>query len=358
MKKVKKQKKYYKSNNYIHYSNCHEDVNMIINNTDVVVENVLSIASGGDNSFACLLLNPKRVVCIDTNPSQVYLVKLKKAAIKYLDYEEYLVFIGIYEGDSLFLYNKIKDKLENDVASYFNEHIFLINEIKIVNCGRFEYYFNVFSKKILPLIHSKKIIDRFMSFDSLEEQKAFYLKKFNNIRFKLMFKLFFSKFIMKRIGRDKDYFKYNKGSLSKELKERFELGIFNNLNKDNPYLQYVIYNKFIKLPLYLQYENYEKIKNNIDKVEVINMSLDDYMNDNIDSKFDLMNLSDIFEYIDNNQMNYYENKIYNMVNKKGKVVFWNMQNDRTFADLFVRKEVLLDNDLAFYYKNIFVYEKE
>ena len=105
---MKKIKKYYKVNPYIHYSNCHEDANMIINNSRQNIDSVLSIGSGGDNSFACLLLNPKKVVCIDSNISQVYLVLLKKAAIKHLSYNEYLTFIGIKDGDSLLLYKKIK----------------------------------------------------------------------------------------------------------------------------------------------------------------------------------------------------------------------------------------------------------
>lgn len=353
---MKKVKKYYKEDIYIHYSNCHEDANMIINNSIKNINTVLSIASGGDNSFACLLLNPSKVVCIDSNLSQVFIVTLKKTAVKYLSYEEYLTFIGINDGNSLLLYERIKKYLNEEVMSYFDSHLFLISEVKLVNCGRFEYYFNVFSKKILPLIHSKKTIDKFMNCESMDEQISFYKRKFNNFRFKLMFKLFFSKYVMKKLGRDKEYFKYNKGSLSTELKQRFELGIYNNLNKYNPYLQYVIYNKFIELPLYLKKENFEIIKANIDKLDIFNYTLEDVLNKN--EKYDLMNLSDVFEYIDNNEMKRYEHKIYESLNQKGRIIFWNMQNERVFTKKFKEIDVLLENDMAFYYKNILIYEKE
>ena len=83
-------KQYYKNRNYIHYSNCHEDANMIIKYANDNINNILSIASGGDNSFACLLLNPNKVISIDSNITQVYLVKLKQTAIKYLDYQEFV----------------------------------------------------------------------------------------------------------------------------------------------------------------------------------------------------------------------------------------------------------------------------
>lgn len=350
-----KVKKYYKIKPYIHYSNCHEDANMIINNANEKVNKVLSICSGGDNSFACLLLNPSSVVCIDTNITQIYLAELKKIAIKYLSHTEYLEFIGIKDGDSLYYYNQIKKYLSSEVSLYFDKYIFLIEKVKIVNCGRFEYYFQIFSRKVLPLIHRKKNIDKFMSCDSLDEQIEFYRKKFNNFRFQLLFKIFFSKNVMKRIGRDKDYFKYNKGSLSKELKNRIELGIFNNLNKNNPYLQYVIYNKYIDYPLYLQKDNYEIIKTNIDKIVIKHCSLDEELGGK--TKYDLMNLSDVFEYMNNDLMPLYEEKINDSLNDKGRVIFWNMQNVREFKNKLIKIDVSLKNDLAFYYKNILVYEK-
>lgn len=348
-------KQYYKNRNYIHYSNCHEDANMIIKYANDNINNILSIASGGDNSFACLLLNPNKVISIDSNITQVYLVELKKTAIKFLQYEEYLILLGVREGNSLYYYNKIKQYLSKDVVDYFDNNIFLIKDVKLLNCGRFEYYFNIFSKKILPLIHSKKIIDKFMNCTTLEEQQDFYIKKFNNFRFKLLFKVFFSKFIMKRLGRDKEYFKYNNGQLSKILKNRFEFGIFSNLNKTNPYLQYVIYNNYLEMPLYLKKENFEMIKNNIDKIEVRCISLDEALN--LEYNYDFMNLSDVFEYLDNSLMEKYEEALFNKLNDHGRIIYWNMQNTRVFSHKLIRINTNLKNDRAFYYKDLLVYEK-
>ena len=349
-------KRYYKNDVYIHYSNCHEDANMIMMHANENVKNVLSIASGGDNSFTCLLLNPDKVTCIDLNITQIYLVELKKIAIKYLNYEEYLVFLGIKDGDSLFYFNKIKEYLSKQTADYFTKYLFLISKVKLVNAGRFEYYFGLFSKKVLPLIHKKRSIDIFMNCRTIEEQIIFYSLKFNNRRFKFMFKIFFSKFVMKKLGRDKEYFKYHRGSLAKQLKSRFEFGIFNNLNKHNPYLQYVMYHKFIDLPLYLQEENYIKIKENIDKIEIKHISLEEALNSG--ETYDFMNLSDVFEYLDNSLMEYYEDLIYNTLNQKGRIIYWNMQNTRIMGKKLVKRKSYLVCDLAYYYKDLLVYEKE
>ena len=347
-------KEYYKRNPYIHYSNCHEDAKVVLRCADNP-KNILSIASALDNSLSLLTLNPDKVIAIDLNPSQIYLCNVKKMGIKYLSYEEFLILLGIKEGNSYEMYLKIKEYLDQDTINYFETNRFLIEEIKIVNCGRFEYYFQIFSNKVLKKIHTKDRIDKFMNADTLEKQVNHYDEKFNNIRFKLLFKVFFSTFVMKRLGRDKDYFKYNKGKLADLLKSRFELGVRNNLNKDNPYLQYVIYNEFKTLPHYLIEENFNKIQQNIDKLEIKLASFEDMLDTSV--KYDYMNLSDIFEYMSVEKTKELSNKVYNSLNEGGRLIFWNMKNPRSFDNDFKRIETDLKCDLAFYYQDFYLYKR-
>ena len=261
-------KEYYKEEQYIHYSNCHEDSAFMLEQIKNNPKKILSIASALDNCLAMLLLDPDEIVAIDSNDTQIYLCKLKKCGIKYLDYESFLVLIGITDGDSKGCYEKLRRYLDSETRDYFDRHIYLISDTKLIHCGRFEYYFSVFKNKVLPLIHSKKAIASFMNAQDISEQREFYNKSFNNLRFKLMFKLFFSEAVMKRLGRDKEYFKYSKGSLSALQKKRFEICVENNLNTENPYLQYIVLNKFSALPVYLNRENFEIIKQNIDKLTI------------------------------------------------------------------------------------------
>lgn len=348
-------KSYYKQKEYIHYSNCHEDASILLENAPIKTKHILSVASSLDNSLALLLLNPEKVTSFDYNITQIYLCNLKKTAISILEYEEFLEFIKVVDGDSVKIYEKIKKYLDNDTRTYFDENIFLI-EKGIIHCGRFEYYFQVFKEKVLPLVHNKKRVDCFMQASTLEEQVKYYDKHFNNIRFKLMFKIFFSKSVMSKLGRDKEFFKYSQDSLTKIVKERFEKGIKYNLNKDNPYLQYVLYNEFKTLPLYLEKENFQKIKQNIDKLEIVYMSFDKILENN--QTYDYMNLSDIFEYMPNEKMEYYESLITNKLNNGGRVLFWNMMNTRKFTKTLKDLKISNEFDRALYYKNTLLYECE
>ncbi|MCM1130352.1 MAG: BtaA family protein [Roseburia sp.] len=344
---------YFREPNYIHYSNCHEDVLQLKKYMPSHTKRVLSIASALDNSLAFLENEDIKVFAIDSNPSQVYLSKLKIAAIKHLSYHEFLIFLGFQEGDSLEIYQVLQNTLDEETKRYFDEHLFLI-ENKLIRAGRFEYYFHLFQKKILPLIASKKKIEKFMSFTSIEAQRRYYNKHINNYRFKLLFRIFFSKKIMAKLGRDKAYFQYTKGSLAKLLKERVDLGIYHNLNALNPYLQCAMLGRFKEFPYYAKEEVFEKIKKNIANIEV--KCIDFVTAIQNEGNFDFMNLSDIFEYMPKD-LSHLENLILASCNSNARIVYWNMMNPRYLQGLTrINTKEDLKEDRAMYYQDYIVYE--
>lgn len=349
-------REYYKEKQYIHYSNCHEDSAFVLEQIKNQPKRILSIASALDNCLAMLLLEPDEIVAIDSNDTQIYLCRLKQCGIKYLDYESFLVLIGIAEGDSKDCYEKIREHLDEETRDYFDSHIYLISDVKLVHCGRFEYYFSVFKNKVLPLIHSKRTITSFMNAEDITRQRELYRKTFNNLRFRLMFKLFFSEAVMKRVGRDKEYFRYNKGSLSALLKRKFEVCVENNLNSHNPYLQYIVFNNFSALPVYLKRENFEFIKRNIDKLTIKKADFSQAVSEG--KKYDFMYLSDIFEYMDTSVMEEMSNAISNSLTDGGEVMFFNMMNPRRLTGGLKETKIDQTHNLTFYYTDCYLYRKK
>ena len=349
---MKRIKKYYKENNYIHYSNCHEDIDLILSYFSDTYKEVLSVASGLDNSLSFLIYDNIKVHSFDSNPTQIYLGNLKIAAIKNLDYNQYLILMGIKDGNRILIFNSLMPYLDNESYNYFNNHLFLI-EKGLSHIGRFEYYFQLFRNDIFPLTTSKKNIDKFSSLNTIEEQRTFYNNKINTKRFKLMFKVFFSEFVMSKTGRDKSFFKYNEDKLSKALKKRVDIGFNNNLNKDNPYLTYVLRNNFDTVPFYLKEENFNKIKKNINNITLELKSFDSMLN----QKYDFMNLSDIFEYMNNQVMDNYGRKIEECLNENGRCTFFNMMNKREINLKRINDKSDLIHNKAFYYMDFLVYEK-
>ena len=56
--------------------------------------------------------------------------------------------------------------------------------------------FTYLGKKVLPLIHSKKVRAELLEKKTKKERYAFYNKKWNNNRWKILFKIFFSRAVM------------------------------------------------------------------------------------------------------------------------------------------------------------------
>src|SRR5512133_4318587 len=80
---------------FIRYANCWEDAEILLEGLRPPPgSRILSVASAGDNSLALLLSDPEIVVAADINPAQVALVELKRAAMRELEYTDFLEFLG------------------------------------------------------------------------------------------------------------------------------------------------------------------------------------------------------------------------------------------------------------------------
>ena len=80
------------------------------------------------------------------NKEQIYIAKLKIAAIKTLNFEEFIQFLGFNSYDNrLNLFNKIKSNLTNEEIEYWKNHNNFIDR-GIIHCGKFERYLEKFRR--------------------------------------------------------------------------------------------------------------------------------------------------------------------------------------------------------------------
>ena len=114
-------------------------------------------------------------------------------------------------------------------------------------------------------------------------------------------------------------------------------------------------NTYEAKPFYLEEKNFYKIKENIDNLTIIENDFKNMLNQN----YDFMNLSDLFEYIDQSEMIELENAVFNSLSKHGRVAFWNMMNIRNFnVHNRINDESDINNDRAFFYRDFLVYEND
>ena len=348
-------------NSYLRYANCWEDADVLIEGLNLQEgDSILSIGSGGDNSFSLLINNPKLVVAVDINENQLKLIELKKAAFKSLNYSEFITFLGFTDTEKrMGLYQKVRGLLSEDDKNYWDERKEEI-EVGIINQGKFEKYFKIFRNKILPKVHSKKKVDKLFEIKSSERQEIFFYNKWNTWRWRLLFKVFFSKYVMGKFGRDPKFLKQVTVPVSSYILNKAANHLGSTYSQSNYFLEYILKGKFeITLPHYAREENFEKIKSNLNKLIVFRgFAQDAFAEYNGFNKF---NLSNIFEYMDSEMFkNVSENLLEN--SEKGSVFcYWNLMVDRKISSVmedvkyeenFSKK--LQKKDKGFFYKNFII----
>jgi len=350
----------------IRYANCWEDTDLLLEGLNIRSDSkCLSIASAGDNSFSLLTKNPEIVYAVDLSLPQTACAELKKNAIKYLDYSDFLEFLGFCKSESrISLYREIESYLSAEAASYFSKNMAIIKK-GLIHCGKFERYFHIFSKFIMPLIHSKKTIHKLLSLTTLEEQKQFYCDKWDNKRFKFLFKIFFSGSVMGLLGRDKEFFKFvDSETVSQKIKSRVDKAFETIPMWSNSYINYILLGNFGNiLPHFAKEENFNAIKLNIDKLLIKKGELTTVIKES-DVKFDVFNLSDIFEYMDMETFKDIAEKLISAANSGARLAYWNMLADRKISDILPDHTIhlkdlsdeLYKKDKAFFYKAFFIDE--
>jgi S-adenosylmethionine-diacylglycerol 3-amino-3-carboxypropyl transferase len=350
----------------IRYAQCWEDADVLLEALDVRPgDTCLSIGSAGDNSLALLARQPERIVVIDLNPSQLACLELRVAAYRRLDHAGLLELIGSRPSQRrLDLYRACRELLSTPVRDFWDRQQ---DEIAngIGGAGKFERYFATFRNRVLPLVHSRDRVERLLVGGTHADREKFYREEWDTWRWRLMFRLFFSRFVMGRMGRDPSFFRYVKGKVSERILQRGKHALIELDPAGNPYLQWILTGRHTTaLPFSLRAENFEIIRDNLDRLEWRCEPLEGYLHSVKPGTFRAFNLSDIFEYI--SEVNYHG--LLRLLIRAGqpsaRLAYWNTLADRHRPESMADQLRSLDElsqrlhaqDKAFFYCAFFVEE--
>ncbi len=347
-------------NNPLKYSNVWEDGGLLSKALQIdQYSKVLSIASAGDNSLLLLKDQPKEMVCVDLNEIQIFVSALKEQAIRHLGYEDCLRLLGFEACSSRWAwYQKIHPFLSEATQAYFTKNKILIEQ-GIIHQGKFENYFKIFAKWVLPFIHSKKTIAQLFAEKTEAEQKAFYQNNWNTRRWRLLFNLFFSRTTMGKLGREPEKLKEVKGNVGQLIFEQTEQHLQSKAAQTNAMLHYCLTASFGKfLPPYMQKTNFDHIKQWLQTKEITYFRGDLQQALQRFNNFNRFNLSNIFEYMSEPVFEKQTDIVYQQSAKDAIIAYWNLMVSRKMEDIsqFVKQSKPL-LDLGFFYSNFLTYSK-
>lgn len=352
----------------IRYAQVWEDADVLIQGLDVQPgDTCLSIASAGDNALALLTRDPARVLAVDLSHSQLACLALRIAAYRALEYEELLALIGSRVCEdrwSLYVQCREQGRLAAEHAAFWDARRSLI-EAGIGAGGRFERYFRLFRRWVLPLIHGRGAVRSLLEAKPPAARRAFYEREWDNARWRLMFRMFFSRTIMGRLGRDPEFFRYVEGSVSDRILRRAEHAMTELDPAANPYMQWILLGRHnTALPLALRPEHFDAIRQRVDRVELLCEPIEAVIKRLPAGTVERFNLSDIFEYISAEDAASLFDACAAAGRPGGRLLYWNMLVPRGRPEeLSDRLKPLVDlaaelhqQDKAFFYQRLVIDE--
>lgn len=310
----------------IRYAQVWEDADVLLAGLAVRPGDVcLSIASAGDNTLALLTANPSRVIALDISASQLACLALRVAAYRTLRHPELLELIGSRPSTRrLELYERCRLALDGPSVQFWDARRPAI-ELGIGSLGKFERYFALFRSWVLPLVHRRATVLELLKHRDPAARQTFYDDTWDTVRWRLMFRVFFSRAVMGRLGRDPEFFRYVEGDVGRAILKRTRHALRELDPSDNPYVHWILTGTHgAALPLALRPEHFERIRDNLDRLEWHQQSVEDFLGGCAGTAVDKFNLSDMFEYV---SPDHYQKMLDGILRCSGpgaRLAYWNM----------------------------------
>ena len=171
----------------LEYNACWEDF-QIIQKALRTTQNdtVLSISSAGDNVLNLLLDDPRKIMCVDYNPYQNFLLELKVEAIRNLGYQEFLEILGVSSSDKRReLYHFIRRYLHRESRLFWDTNVNLITE-GIIYTG--EPNVKAFGK-FMRFLKGRNIFEDFFKCETIDKQAEYFYENICGFPWYLFLKL-------------------------------------------------------------------------------------------------------------------------------------------------------------------------
>jgi S-adenosylmethionine-diacylglycerol 3-amino-3-carboxypropyl transferase len=348
------------------YSTCWEDPE-VLRQALLVTEKdtILSITSGGDLTIGLLLEKPRRIVSIDLNAIQNYLLELKLACFRVLDYEEMLSFLGIRPCDRrLRLFEVLKPCLSSSARDYWSLHGGLLKD-GILRQGKQDRYFFQFGCLLRHLLGQKKV-DTLLEITDLRAQQELFDHSWNGLRWRWLFDLFFSRTVMS-LYMDPAHFELVKDKrFGPLIRKRVDRILRESPIWENYFIHWVLtktYRDGSSMPPYLQEKNFETIRSQMDRITIVTDEIETFLLMQPSQSFSKFNLSNIFDWVDDESFAALLREIVRVARPKARVCYYNLLHRRIVPETWAtfKRHVdlaleLLNQNRAMGYTNFELYE--
>lgn len=264
-------------------------------------DTVLTVTSGGCNALAFLVDDPARVIALDLNPYQNYVLELKMAAFRALEHGELLRFLGAAPSEGRReLYARVRPLLGARARGYWDAQPRKLDR-GVIHAGRYEAYMRHLRRSFRALMDGKRLAERLLQARDRDERERLYAQEWDGPRWRLFTRALLSRAVQSLLF-DRAFFAQLGESFSfgDHFRERIRHAVVDLPLRENPFFCYLLFGGFPcaeSLPTYLRQENFEAIRGRLDRIELLQGSCEAVfptLPEGIVSKF---NFTNIFEWM-------------------------------------------------------------
>ena len=352
----------------VRYAQVWEDADVLLAALDPQPgATLVSVASAGDNALALLTADPARVLAVDLSAAQLACLALRIGAYRTLDHAGLLELMGSRpSARRAELLSRAAAGLDAAGQAFWAARRDAVVRHGLGGIGKFERYFRIFHRAVLPLVHGRRDARTWLQqHDGAARAEAW--RRWDTPRWRLLLRLFFSRWAMGRLGRDPAFFDFAEGSLPAQVAARARHALVEQDPSANPYLAWILTGTHgDALPLALRPAHFEAIRSRLDRVELLQGPLPDAAAARLAAlgvQADGWNLSDVFEYMSPAEHAAAYAGVLASTRPGGRLAYWNMMVPRSAPPALRDQVRALDTaglharDRAFFYRALVVEER-
>src|SRR5262249_9555075 len=176
----------------------------------------------------------------DLNPTQLACLRLRVEMYRRMHWSDLVELMGSRASERrLTILAEACRTLSPEDQKFWIAQRDVIDKHGLGGAGKFERYFRLFREWVLPFIHNNDTIDELLQHKSPEDRERFYDARWNIWGWRMMLKVFFSRTVMGRLGRDPAFFDHVEGSPAEQVGRLTRKALVEQDPALNPYLHWI-----------------------------------------------------------------------------------------------------------------------
>ena len=258
---------------------------------------ILCLTGSGTRPLDMLLTEAEEVIALDVNPAQNALLALKLAAIERFEYDDLLGFLGIAESlERRTQYQALRPQLDAATRAYWDRHLRQIDR-GVWHAGKWEKLL-WWNAQLLRLFRGRSI-DQLLSAPTLAEQERIWRERFDDSGLRRILGMIGRDWVWKWVMREPaGEFLPEPREVVRRLATDFARAAASHLFRESDFAMLIFRGYHVPgpaLPLHLRKENYDRLREGLPRLRVVQGGLTDLTVQGLD-QIDGFSLSDFGSY--------------------------------------------------------------